>query len=68
MSWSFSKTPMRRQPIQNAKIHLLMGFSKSDPHCPTYSSDCKASPVVGRVGIVVSIVFINAVKTFYVQY
>lgn len=68
LSWSFSKTSVRRQPIQNVKMYLLTGFSKKGRRCPTCSSDCKASPVVGRMGLVFSIVFINGDVTFCIQY
>lgn len=33
--WSFSRTSMRRQPIQNTKIYSLTNFCRNDPCCLT---------------------------------
>lgn len=57
-----------RSPLEGSlfKKYICLCFSKNGAPCPTCSSDCRASPVVGRVRLVF-IVFIIAGITFHMH-
>lgn len=68
LSWSFSKTSVRRQPIQNVKMYLLTGFSKKGRRVQHVQVSVKLALLLGGWGLFFSIVFINVDVTFCIQY
>lgn len=51
LSWSFSKTSLRRQPIQSARVHLLTAFSKNDPDVQHVQVTIKLALLLGGWGL-----------------